>query len=187
MSAALALIDEHGLGPFSIRTLAQRLGVAPMTIYVYFRTKEELLEHVRALVLDGVEAPLSGVPDWQDQVAGFARRFHHNLTAHPGLVDLVVDELPGPMLDPVRESVVRTLRGAGFSSRDAVDAVAVVFSYVLGFAVARRAQRATTSPGPEFPYLREAAAEYARQLEPDTFERGLADFITVFGNRRATG
>ena len=46
VDVARRLISEHGLAWFSMRKLAAALGVNPMTVYLRFDSKDELLDAV---------------------------------------------------------------------------------------------------------------------------------------------
>ena len=50
----MKLIDAGEPGSFSMRQLADELGVGVMTLYGYVRDKEELYEAVTAMALDEV-------------------------------------------------------------------------------------------------------------------------------------
>lgn len=55
VDAAEALVVDEGFDRLSLRTLAQRLGVAPMTLYRYVGTKEELLGALADRMLEDLE------------------------------------------------------------------------------------------------------------------------------------
>jgi AcrR family transcriptional regulator len=191
IDVAMTLIDEAGLAAFSMRVLAARLGLATMGLYKYFRTRDELLEAVRATVVDGLVRLDDMSLAWDALLMEFAQVFRKNLTTHPGLVDLLIASLPGPALDPAREYLLNGLRRQGFDRHGAVAAVTIVPSYVLGFAVARRAQPTTDQesrriaalPAGTLPYLHDAAEEYAHHLVDENFEEGLGDLIAGIGAR----
>ncbi len=46
VEAARTLFDEQGFDAVSIRKITQQAGCSPMTFYVYFRNKRELLRHI---------------------------------------------------------------------------------------------------------------------------------------------
>lgn len=58
--AALARIDALGLDALSMRSLGAALGVEGMALYHHYRNKAELLDDVLDLLLDEIEAALSG-------------------------------------------------------------------------------------------------------------------------------
>ena len=64
LQAAVALADEAGLEAFSMRGLAQELGVVPMALYKHVANKEELLDGMVDIVFSEIELP-SGELDWR--------------------------------------------------------------------------------------------------------------------------
>ena len=67
LRAAVALADEAGLDALSMRTLAQRLGVAPMALYKHVANKEELLDGMVDVIVGEIEPPGPGA-GWKDGV-----------------------------------------------------------------------------------------------------------------------
>src|SRR4029079_11065233 len=61
LQAAVARADEDGLEAFSMRRLAQELGVVPMALYKHFANKDELLDGMIDLVVAAIDPPLEGV------------------------------------------------------------------------------------------------------------------------------
>src|SRR5947207_9600836 len=59
---ALALIERDGLASFSIRKLGESLGVEPMSIYHYFRSKRHLLDALVDHALSYVAIPDGDLP-----------------------------------------------------------------------------------------------------------------------------
>src|SRR3954453_17431756 len=67
LRAALDVIDRDGLEAFSMRRLAQELDVWPMSVYRYFRDKDELLDAIAAHTAAAV--PLgSDAASWREQL-----------------------------------------------------------------------------------------------------------------------
>ena len=64
LQAAVALADEAGLEAFSMRGLAQELGVVPMALYKHVANKEELLDGMVDIVFSEIELP-PGDLDWR--------------------------------------------------------------------------------------------------------------------------
>src|ERR1700733_10640532 len=60
LDAAVALADEIGLEAFSMRGLAQELGVVPMALYKHVGNKEELLDDMVDIVFSEMEPPAGG-------------------------------------------------------------------------------------------------------------------------------
>ena len=64
LQAAVALADEAGLEAFSMRGLAQGLGVVPMALYKHVANKEELLDGMVDIVFSEIELPSEEL-DWR--------------------------------------------------------------------------------------------------------------------------
>ena len=64
LAAGVALADEAGLDGFSMRGLAQQLGVVPMALYKHIANKEVLLDGMVDIVFDEIELP-SGELEWR--------------------------------------------------------------------------------------------------------------------------
>ena len=57
VQAALELVNERGLGPFSTRQLGERLGCEAMSIYHHFKSKQHLLDALVEHAITSVEVP----------------------------------------------------------------------------------------------------------------------------------
>lgn len=129
---ALALLDRDGLETFSVRRLADHLGVTPMALYNHVSSRKDLLHAVAETLVAEVEYhPARG--DWQKVVRGCFRTLREACLAHPGAVPLVesADVLPTAVFRPM-EIVLRALQTAGFTREDAVRAYFVLITFTLG-------------------------------------------------------
>src|SRR5438105_14661116 len=90
IEAAAELVAERGYAGLSMRTLAQRCGVATMTLYRHVRTKEDLLGALTDRVLAELELPAPGTPTWQEQLATVFRPAHDLLPDHRDVVGIAV-------------------------------------------------------------------------------------------------
>ena|SRR5437773_6295652 len=132
--AAVALLDEVGLDELTMRRLADQLGVKAASLYRHVRNKNELL----ALLGDEIsgEIPLvrpSGT--WRDQLIEMAWNVRRGLLAHRDAARLLAMTPPmGPRRLSHIEAVLRTLRTAGLSRRDAARAAYHCNNFVTEFA-----------------------------------------------------
>jgi AcrR family transcriptional regulator len=188
-SAALELLDRHGLEALSMRRLADHLGVGTMTLYGYFRSKDELLDAVVDAAVAERE-PIAFEGSWQEQIRRLMQGSRRSLARHPGLVKVRAER---PVLQPealrFAESGMRILRGAGFDATDAARAFRLLFTFVFGYVSfspdetaeqARRDSRAATAalPAGEYPTLHESSEELAEAMAGDeTFDFGLDRII----------
>jgi AcrR family transcriptional regulator len=190
--AALELLDRHGLEALSMRRLADRLGVGTMTLYGYFKGKDDLLDAViDAAVADREQIQLEG--PWQDQLRTLMRATRRALGRHPSLVKVRAER---PVLRPealrFAEAGLTILRGAGFGRTEAARAFRLLFTYVFGYVSfspeqtadeARRQSKAATArlPRDQYPTLTDTADELADAMAGDaTFDFGLDRIIDGF-------
>jgi AcrR family transcriptional regulator len=95
---AVRLWAERGFDGTSVAEVAEAAGVSKGTLYLYFPSKQALLEDVlrRYSLLPNIEMlveDLAGAT-LEDAVHGFVRRAWRHLTEHRDLVLLAVRELP---------------------------------------------------------------------------------------------
>jgi AcrR family transcriptional regulator len=182
----MALLDRNGLDAFSMRRLASELGVGTMTLYGYFRGKDELLDALVAAAVReiGAEAPPEG--PWREQLRELFVRVHEGYVQHPAIVEL---RLRRPLISAgalaLTERAMRVLLDAGFDRRAAARAYRALHLYAFGYAAfaptARAgADRADTVaalaalPAGDYPALTAARDEAAQVMgDPAVFEFGL--------------
>ncbi len=182
---ALELIDRDGLDALSMRRLADRLGVGTMTLYGYFRDKDELLDAVvDAAAAERPRRKRGGT--WQDELRELARFLRLSLARHPALVQL---RLTRPIMTPGAfrgtEAALQALRHAGFGTEDAARAFRLVFVYVFGYAAFNAPQvtddmrgevrtAIAALPPDDYPVMSESVDALAETLGgDDPFEFGL--------------
>ena len=190
LRAAVAVADAAGIGALTIRSLAQELGVKPMSVYHYVANKDEILDGIVDLVFDEIDLP-STDGDWRSEMRRRATSARRALRRHPWAIGLMESRTtPGPATLRHHDAVIGTLRGAGFSIQMTAHAYALLDSYVYGFAlqeaslpfegpetVAGVAEPMMQQfPAGEYPHLVEMATEHI--LKPgydfgDEFDFGL--------------
>src|ERR1700754_521736 len=86
---AIALADERGVDAVSMRAVGQRLGLSPMAIYPYLRSKDALLDGMveRLLAELLTMAPAAGA--WQDRLRAASRAVRVLARRHPGAYPLI--------------------------------------------------------------------------------------------------
>lgn len=173
LGAAVALADEAGLEAFSMRGLAQELGVVPMALYKHVANKDELLDGMVDIVFSEIELP-PGDLDWMSAMRRRAISTREALRRHSWAIGMMESRRPGPSNLRNHDAVMGCLRKAGFAFEMAVHAYSVQDSYIYGFALQEKdlgfespdsageaaQRRAETIGAPEdYPYLVEIAAK----------------------------
>jgi AcrR family transcriptional regulator len=197
VEVATRLVDSEGVDALSMRRLAAELGVGTMTLYGYFRDKEELLDAIVDAAADEIRLPAAR-GSWQTQIKGIAREIRDALERHPEGIRI---RLARPMLTPgalrTTEAAMRILRAAGFDRAEAARGYRTVFLYTFAFAAftppgppAKARQRSFAAlpalPPKEFPEIHDAIAELADSMAGDEqFEHGLDLILDGLQARRA--
>src|SRR5271157_4970011 len=134
LQAAVALADEAGLEGFSMRGLAQELGVVPMALYKHVANKKELLDGMVDIVFSEIELP-SGDLDWRSAMRSRAISTREALKRHRWAIGMMESRHPGPANLRNHNAVMGCLRKAGFPFETAIHAYSVQDAYIYGFAL----------------------------------------------------
>jgi AcrR family transcriptional regulator len=170
LTAAVALADSGGVPSLTIRSLADRLGVKPMSLYHYVANKDEILDAIVDIVFSEIELPHVG-GDWPTEMRRRAVSARQVLRRHPWAIALLQSRTsPGPSTLRHHDAFIGTLRAAGFSIAMTAHALALIDSYVYGFALS---ESALPIHGPE--PVAELAGSMMRQYAADAYLH-LAEF-----------
>jgi len=181
VDAAIAAVDENGLGSLTMRNLGQRLGVEAMSLYRYVNGREDLLEEmvdrlVEELRVDPHNDEMLPADGWQAYLQWLAHGVRKLARAHPNVFPLIATRHPAaPWLRPplrsleVVEDFLVALVSRGFSDDSAVAAYRAFSSFLLGHLLLEVASMgASTAPAEEA--LDEGDAEVPdRDLSLDPF------------------
>lgn len=135
LAAAVSLADESGLAALTMRSLADALGVKPMSLYHHVANKEEILDGIVDVVFAEIELPTPGA-DWREEMRRRAHSARRVLAQHPWALALMETRTsPGPATLRHHDSMLGVLRAAGFSLAATAHAYAVLDAFVYGFAL----------------------------------------------------
>lgn len=104
VAEALRILDAEGLGRLTMRALARRAGVNPMTIYHHFTDRDGLIKALAEMAYVHVPAPTSG--SRQDRVRHLLDGYYSGVVRYP---DLTLAIFARPALFPDR---ARAITGA---------------------------------------------------------------------------
>ena len=187
LQAAIALCDEGGIESLSMRKLGQELGVEAMSLYNHVANKDDILDGIVDEVVSEIEVPPIG-DDWKAALRQRANSARAVLSRHPWATGLIESRTnPGPATLRYYDSVIGSLREAGFSIEMAAHAFSALDSYIYGFALQEVSLPFETSeeasdvaeillerlPADEYPHLTEMTTEHA--MKPDY------DYANEFG------
>lgn len=134
LSAAVALVDAHGLGALNMRALARELGVGTMSLYHHVPNKDALLDGMVEVLNDEIEIPDPASGPWDERARRMARSLRAVALRHPNCVPLLVTR-PFSSAAALRpcEAAFQVLDEAGLGPDPAIVALRTFVAYVLGF------------------------------------------------------
>lgn len=210
MGRAIEIGTAEGLEAVSLRRLAQELGVTPMALYRHVRDKQDLVNAMTEVVLDGIDATVGFRPGmaWTERIRLAIDNYKEQIDARPLALPLSIaytGEGP-PAFWKVLEDLLAILLDAGFGRREAIVLIRMISNLLAGYLLLlqqgapsdtgldvhqidllrRRFALAQLSlPRDEFPNLVESAEDTAEVWlsDPDHWWRNTVDLIT-FGLER---
>jgi len=204
LGAAVSLADRDGIQALSMRKLGRELGVEAMSLYNHVGGKGDLIDGMVDSVFSEIEDPRDN-GQWHEEMKARAFSARRVLNRHPWAIGLMDSRLtPGPATLKHHNSVIGTLRQAGFSVEMAAHAYSVLDSYTYGFVLQEVSlpfegpeetaevaeDMLAAMPDDEYPHLHELATEHV--LKPgydyaDEFEFGLDLVIEGLGRALRSG
>jgi AcrR family transcriptional regulator len=191
VDAAVSLADEGGLEAVTIRAVAARLGVAPMTLYGHVDGADELVDLVVGATIAGAVAkqpPLDG--GGRGALVGFAHGLRGLFLEHPAVLDAYRRR---PVQDPtglaVTVGVIEALVADGLDEDVAISVYATVYAFVVGFvSLETRPVDIDRAALDAHPTLRGMSGRLADLFDRAAFDRGLGALVdTATNTARTTG
>lgn len=137
LDATLAVIDRVGIDGLTIRGLSREVGRPPMTLYVYFASKRELLDLACERLLHRLFA-VEDHPDWQGQFEATCRHMRKTLLEHPHWVALLTrPRVPASALE-IYDRLLALMWKDGFRAEAAMLALSSIISHALGSVLVQR-------------------------------------------------
>ncbi|MCQ4082876.1 TetR/AcrR family transcriptional regulator [Streptomyces sp. RB6PN25] len=154
LDAAVSLLDHEGPDAFTMRALAERLGVGTMAVYTHFTGKDEIIDAVRERLLAEIALPAAehaehaghpghpghpehpGPAEPRRAVRALCRSVYRLLADHPSVLHLLTR---GPVRGDEGTAVVDRLLGlllrSGMDRSAAARAETALMQYTVGAAL----------------------------------------------------
>jgi len=143
---ATQLIARDGLAAFSLRGLADALGVSPNALYNHVSNREDLLDAVTDRFVASIRLPVGQQP-WPDWVHAVAAGLRSQLIEHPGLTELMLTRAASTATGPKMLSrFLDRLVSAGLDRAVAHVAWHAVLTVVVGSVLQEQARNADREP-----------------------------------------
>jgi len=172
LAAAREIAEADGVAALTMRSLADRLGIAPNAIYSHFADKQALLDGVLDDLLGDIPIPDLARTPWRAALVALMTASRRLVADHPPLIPLFLSRPGlGPNARRLGDASLALLARGGVTGAAADEALQILLVYSLGFA-AHEAPRRTRPP--------------ARGKHPDdaTFATGLDWLIDGLARER---
>jgi len=136
VTVAIGLLDAEGLDGLNMRALGKRLGSAATAVYWHVGSKANLIALAGDQAWHEVALPDLTATAWRAAATELATGLHAMLARHPWLVQAFGSYMVfGPGKARHDDHSLAIYEAAGFTSTQADQAMATVFTYVLGNAL----------------------------------------------------
>jgi AcrR family transcriptional regulator len=190
VATAIVLIESHGVDALTMRKLANACGAAPMSLYRYIATKEELLHAVVDAYLADVELPRTDDLPWHEAIERIVLAIAAAFDAHPHLGEiLAVQPIDAAAVLDAMERIARALRSAGLDDNAVRSGLATLSAFATGYVHRRAAnRRAPEVRARRFGRLAEEPDRFSALLSisagdgldtPENFREGLVFIINA--------
>ncbi len=137
VARALEIGTAEGLAAVSLRRLAQELGVTPMALYRHVRDKQDLINAMTEVVLEGIDATVGFRPEmtWAERMRLAIDNYKEQLAARPLALPLSIaysGEGP-PSFWKTLEDLLAILLDAGFGRREAIVLIRMISNLLAGY------------------------------------------------------
>jgi len=135
VAAGLQIARTDDLNSLTMKRLADALHVTPMAVYRHFENKAEIIDAVLDQIVHTSDPTDHGIDpaEWQAWTRATFLRIHQSFLETPGAMGMI-DALSrfGPGLLAVLDEILGVLTRAGFTNKQAVDAIAALISVTFG-------------------------------------------------------
>ncbi|CAG7609122.1 Tetracycline repressor protein class A from transposon 1721 [Paenibacillus solanacearum] len=187
LEASWELLGEEGIEKFSMRRLADRLGIQAPSLYWYFKSKQNLYQRLANQVSRIILEAFHSEGDWKAQLTGLALTVRRVLCRYPCSTQLMMLTLPlEPDIVRFTNRMLLCLESTPLEQEQKLQAVFTLTNYVLGFVLdADQDQRNMSDtlkdkgvhPGEEIIRLLDSMSESEAGLFRGMFKRGLFELM----------
>jgi len=142
VAAALAILEQDGIGGLSLRRVAAALDTGPASLYVYFANLGDLHAEMLDTALREVELPHSSRASWRKRLKALLISYMLVLYNRPGLAKLALSQIVcGPTSLRIAETILALLMEGGVGEKGAALAVDLLTLYATAIAAEQSLRR----------------------------------------------
>ncbi|WP_411732598.1 TetR/AcrR family transcriptional regulator [Paeniglutamicibacter sp.] len=147
--AALKLVVAGGYSTLTMSSVAKSLGVSPSALYNHVESKQELMQWIQEIVMDGVDSSVFETLPLDEALAEWAVTYRDIFTGHAPLIPLIA-VLPvsgSPRTQEMYEKVAAGFSRSGWNQAEIVPAIVALESFIFGSALDATAPLDIFDPG----------------------------------------
>jgi AcrR family transcriptional regulator len=137
VTRALEIGNAEGLDAVSLRRLAQEFGVTPMALYRHVRDKQDLINAMAEVVLEGIDATVGFRPGmtWSERLRSAIDSYKEQIAERPLALPLSIAYTGDgpPSFWKTLEDMLAILLDAGFARRDAIVLIRMLTGLLAGY------------------------------------------------------
>jgi AcrR family transcriptional regulator len=139
VARALEIGTAEGLQAVSLRRLAHELGVSPMALYRHVRDKQDLINAMTEVVLEGIDTTAGITADmpWAERLRRAIDNYKQQVDARPLALPLSIayggDGVGVPSFWKMLEELLGILLDAGFERRTAIILIRMISNLLAGY------------------------------------------------------
>lgn len=128
------LLGEEGIEKFSMRRLADRLGIQAPSLYWYFKSKQNLYQRLANQISKIILEEFHSDGDWKEQMAGLAVTVRSVLSRYPCSTQLMMMTLPHePDMIRFTNRMLLCMESTPLEQEQKLQAVLTLVNYVFYF------------------------------------------------------
>lgn len=173
VARALEIGTAEGLEAVSLRRLAQELGVTPMALYRHVRDKQDLINAMADVVLEGIDATVGFRPEmtWTERMRLAMNNYKEQIDARPLALPLSIAYTGDgpPSFWKTLEDLLAILLDAGFRRREAIVLIRMISGLLAGYLLLLQQDRTTPFDPQQIDLIRRQFALTLLSLPRDQF------------------
>lgn len=134
LEASWELLGEEGLEKFSLRRLADRLGIQAPSLYWYFKSKQDLYQRLANQVSKIILEEFHSEGDWKEQLEELAVTVKNVLSRYPCSTQLMMMTLPHePDIIRFTNRMLLCVESTSLEQEQKMQVVTTLMNYVFYF------------------------------------------------------
>jgi AcrR family transcriptional regulator len=130
---ALEIVDREGPDAIAMRRIARELDVNPSSLYNHVGNRLEVVEDVRGLISERIDASAFATEPWSEAVVVWARSYRAAFAPHPKLIPLLFSQAStSPVILGVYEQFTHAARRDGWADSDILPVLTALESFIVG-------------------------------------------------------